>query len=138
MTFHRPSCTQISPTPYIQELVAMNVLIDDNRDNNYTEQQLQEYARTKKANVIIRQEKTKAELVQYLYGACLSPSQFIFVEAINIKHLLKWPGPDSNIVSNNLPTHVISTVKVQMKQEIQHLRPTKKHSPPHEINTEQE
>ena len=41
----------------------MNVLIDDNRDNNYLEKQLQEYTWTRQANVIIRREKTKSELV---------------------------------------------------------------------------
>ena len=63
VTIQRPECTQQSPTSYIQEFGSMNVLIDDNRDNNYLEKQLQEYTWTRQANVIIRREKTKSELV---------------------------------------------------------------------------
>ena len=67
MTVWRLVCTQQSPTSYIQEFGAMNVLIDDNRDINYIKQQLQEDARTQQANFIIRRDKVEAELVQYLY-----------------------------------------------------------------------
>ena len=42
----------------------MNLLIDDNQDNNYIEQQLQEYVKTQQSNFIISQDKMKAELVQ--------------------------------------------------------------------------
>ena len=63
VTDHIPSFTQQSPTPYIQEYGAINSLVDDNRDNNYIEQQLQEDTRTQQSNVIILCDKTKAELV---------------------------------------------------------------------------
>ena len=52
----------------------MNVFIDNNQDNNNIEQQLQEDARTQQANVVIQRDKTKAELVSYLHGACFHQS----------------------------------------------------------------
>ena len=60
------------------------------------------------------------------------------LKAINNEHLLTWPGLDANIVSKNLPTHVIATVKGHMKQERQHIKLTKKQSPPQKTKTAQE
>ena len=57
---------------------------------------------------------------------------------IKNKHLLTWTGLDVNIVSENLPTHVMSTVKWHIKQERQHIRLTKKQPPPQKTKTAQE
>ena len=137
MTVQRPACTQQSPTSYIQEFGAMNVLIDDNRDNIYIEQQLQEYLQTQQTNVIILQYKTKYELVRYIHEACFSPVPSKILKAVKKKHLLTWTGLDANNFQN-LPTHVIATVKVHMKHEGHHLQFTKKQPTPQTIKTAQE
>ena len=78
LTAQRPACTQQSLTWYIQEFGTMNVLIYYNWNNNYIEQPLQEYIQKQLSNFIIRQDKTKSELVRYLHGACFSPFQSTF------------------------------------------------------------
>ena len=67
-----------------------------------------------------------------------STSPVHILKAINNEHLLTWPGLDANIVSKNLPTHVIATVKGHMKRDIQHLQSTKIQPPPQKIRTAQE
>ena len=48
------------------------------------------------------------------------------------------PGLDSRIVSKNPPTHVMATVKIHMKQEIQNIQSTKKQPPQQTIKKSQE
>ena len=49
-----------------------------------------------------------------------------------------WTGVYANIVSKNIPTHVIATVKGRMIKERKHLQSKKKQPPPQTIKTEQE
>ena len=103
----------------------------------YIEQQLQEYLQTQQTNVIILQYKTKYELVRYIHEACFSPVPSKILKAVKKKHLLTWTGLDAKIFQN-LPTHVIATVKVHMKHEGHHLQFTKKQPTPQTIKTAQE
>ena len=67
----------------------------------------------------------KYELVRYLHGAYFPPVQSKNLKVINNKQFLTWPGLDANNCFKNIPTHVMAIVKVHMKQETQHLKPTK-------------
>ena len=62
----------------------------------------------------------------------------IFLKAINNKHLLTWPGLYAKIVSNDLSTHKIATVKVHTKQERQRLQLKKKQPPTQKTKTAHE
>ena len=78
MTVQRLACTKQSPTSYIQEFGAMDVLIDENRYNHYMKQQLQEAPSTQQENFIILQNNMKYGLVRYLHGACCLIVQSVF------------------------------------------------------------
>ena len=67
-----------------------------------------------------------------------SPVQSTFLKVINNKHFLRWPGLYANIVSKNLPTCAMTTLKFHMNQEIKNIQYTKKQPPPHTINAAQE
>ena len=69
MTVPRPACAQQSLASFIQEIGAMNLLMDENQYNNSIKQ-LQEDSLKQLANVITRQDKTKAGFLGYLHGAC--------------------------------------------------------------------
>ena len=60
------------------------------------------------------------------------------LKQIKNKQILTWPGLDANIVSKNIPTCAMTTLKGHMKQEIKHIQYTKKQPPPHTINAAQE
>ena len=75
-------------------------------------------------NVILRKDKTKSDLVQYLHAACFSPTTSTFLQAIQKNFLLSWPGLTSELVKKHLPTSVYTT-KGHINQERQGLQSTK-------------
>ena len=55
------------------------------------------------AMAIITKEKTKAELIQYLRGCCISPTPRTFLKAINNGNYLTWPGLNNQQLLNHPP-----------------------------------
>ena len=79
---------------------------------------------TSHANVILRYDQDKHDLVAFLHAACFAPVKSTFLKAINNNHFTTWPGLTAKLVSKHLqePT---STALGHIKQEFQGLRSTK-------------
>ena len=76
-------------------------------------------------NMIVRRDKTKHELAEYLHKCAFSPSLDTFQRAINKGHFLTWPG----INEINFPkfvTNILPTAKGHLDQERANLQSTKK------------
>lgn len=82
---------------------------------------------THKSNIIIRRDKTKQELAQYLHACAFSPSISTFLSAIRKGHFLTWPGLITSLITRHLPPSPF-TAKGHMNQEQKHLQSTKKKS----------
>ena len=78
----------------------------------------------KSINVIIRKDKTKVDLIQYLHAACFSPAPDTFIKAIKNNQFTTWPGLTANLVKKHLPPCVF-TAKGHLKLEQQGLQSTK-------------
>ena len=79
---------------------------------------------TQSMNAIIRRDKTKLELAQYLHACAFSPALSSFQKAIRKGHFLTWPG----IRDINFEKTLIATVpaaKGHLDQERQNLQSTK-------------
>ena len=88
-------------------------------------------------NVIMRFDKTKAELAMY-YHACLgSPVVSTFINAIKQGYLATWPGLTVNLIKNHLPPS-IPTAKGHLRQEYQKLRSTRHNNSPVIIKQEEQ
>ena len=79
------------------------------------------------ANAIIRRDKTKYELAQYLYACAYSPALSTFQIAIRKGHLLAWPGIH-NLNFERMLKNTITTAKGHMAQERKNLQSTKTES----------
>ena len=79
---------------------------------------------TSNYNYALHINKTKSELASYLHTAAGCPTKSTFVEAINNRNFITWPGLTSKIVSKNMPLS-IQTLKVHLRQEQQNIRSTK-------------
>lgn len=75
-------------------------------------------------NAIIRRDKTKLELAQYLHACAFSPALSTFQKAIRKSHLLTWPGVD-NINFERTLLSTIPTAKGHLDQERRNLQSTK-------------
>ena len=76
-----------------------------------------------KANVIIRKDKTKMELAQWLHASCGSPPISTFIQAINKGNFITWPGLTSALVKKQLPMST-ATTKGHLNQERKNLQST--------------
>ena len=76
------------------------------------------------ANVIIRKNMLKKDLITFLHGACFSPCPTTFTKAIKNGNFITWPGLTPELVTKFLPTSV-ATVRGHLKQERQHLQSTR-------------
>lgn len=77
-----------------------------------------------KANIIIRKDKTKMELAQWLHASCGSPQKSTFIKAIKKGNFLSWPGLDANLINKQLPDSE-ATAKGHLNQERKNLQSTK-------------
>ena len=73
---------------------------------------------------IITRDKTKAELIQYLHGFCISPTTRNLLNAINNGNFLTWPGLNNEQLLKHLPPR-IETALGHMDQERKNLQSTK-------------
>ena len=77
-----------------------------------------------KMNIILRKDKTKSDLAQFHHGACFSPVESIFNQAIINDNIITWPGLSSKLITKNLPPSV-NTEKGYPNQETQNTQSTK-------------
>ena len=76
------------------------------------------------ANIIIRKDKTKMELAQWLHASCGSPKPSTFIQSIKKGNYLSWPGLTPELITKQLP-NVIATEKGHLNQERKGLQSTK-------------
>ena len=77
-----------------------------------------------KINAIIRKDKSKVELAEYLHACAGSPPISSFLRAIKNGNLITWPGIDSVNFSKFLKPK-IATAKGHLNQEKKNLQSTK-------------
>ena len=75
-------------------------------------------------NVIIKLDKTKSELADFIHGCLFSPCPSTLMQAVRNKHFLSWPGINS-INFLRYSTNNIATLKGHLNQERKNLRTTK-------------
>ena len=76
------------------------------------------------ANVILRKDTTKRDLISFFHGACFSPTKTTFLKAIKNGNFISWPGLTTENVTKYLQM-TIPTALGHMKQERQNLQSTK-------------
>jgi hypothetical protein len=76
------------------------------------------------ANIIIRKDKTKMELIQWLHASCGSPKQSTFIKAVQKGNFLTWPGLTIDLIKKHLP-ECIATNKGHLNQERKNIQSTK-------------
>ena len=76
------------------------------------------------ANIILRKDKTKMELAQWLHASCGSPSESTFIQSIKNGNFLSWPGLTASLIKKQLPK-CIATEKGHLNQERKGLQSTK-------------
>ena len=124
------------PPPYEKynfEFQGMNDLIDDNRDYQTINHQLRldrqqtMTGNPQQANIIIKKQQTKTDLVKFLHAACFAPVKSTFTKAVKNNHFVSWPGLDPALISKHLEVNE-STIKGHMNRESSNLQSTKKSS----------
>ena len=96
-------------------------LIDDNRDCQAIDHQLrqdrtQNYKLSQQANVIIRRNQTKSELVVFFYATCYAPVKSTFIKAVTNNHSVSWPGLDADLTTKHLESSE-HTIKEHIARE---------------------
>ena len=93
-----------------------------------------------KANVILRKNQTKTDLVKYLHAACMNLTTSTFLRAIKNEHFASWPGLTHNLVARHLPKsmHAYQGHMNAAKQGLQSTKPKPKSSKKHETPTTEE
>ena len=76
------------------------------------------------ANVILRKDKSKMELGQWLHACAGSPSKSTFIQAIRKGNFITWPGLTSELISKHL-VEPEATIKGHFNQERKNLQSTK-------------
>ena len=76
------------------------------------------------AHEIITIDKTKTELIQYIYVGCFSPTPRKFLKAIKNRNFLTWPVINTKTLSKHLPLS-IATALGHLEQELKNLYSTK-------------
>ena len=71
-------------------------------------------------NTIIRKDRTKKEVADYLYECCLSPPLPTFRQAIKKGKFLTWPGVDDPYILKYF-METINTAKGHLDQEMKNL-----------------
>ena len=74
---------------------------------------------------IIKKDKTKTELMQYVHGCCFIPTSRTFLKEINNGNFLTWPGLNNQQLLKHLIPR-IATALEHMDQERKNLQ-SKKH-----------
>ena len=82
------------------------------------------HLRNNNINIIIKKDKTKQELANFLYVACFSPVLSTFIKAIDNGHFNTWPGLSRNLMKKHLPPSIASA-KGHLNQERQGIQSTK-------------
>ena len=83
-------------------------------------------SKIQRANIIIRKDKAKMELAQWLHASCGSPVASTFITSIKNGNFLTWPGLTPELIRKQLPK-CIATEKGHLNQERKGLQSTKPH-----------
>ena len=78
----------------------------------------------RQANAIIRKDKSKTELAQYLHAAAGYPFLSTFIQEIKKGNFPSWPGIESILLKKYLPKS-IATAKGHLDQERKNLQSTR-------------
>ena len=73
---------------------------------------------------IIKNDKTKTELIQYFHGCCFRPTQRNFLKAMQNGNLITWTGLNNQQLLKNLPPRIVTSLG-HMDQERKNLQSTK-------------
>ena len=76
------------------------------------------------ANGILRTDKPKRELAEYIHATFGSPAPSTFLSAIQKNHLITVPGLDANLIGKHLPKSIATSLGHQ-DQEQKNLRSAK-------------
>ena len=82
-------------------------------------------------NMIVRKDKTKIELAEYLHKCAFSPSLPTFQRAIRNGNLVTWPGIN-DINFEKYVQNLVPTAKGHLDQERSNLQSTKENNPEEE------
>ena len=115
---------------YDNILQGLDRIIDDYNDYTIMNDQQKSdriQQRQHTLNVIIRKDKTKSDLANFLLASCFSPVKSTLLRAIKNNHFTTWPGMEYTFMNKHLSTN-IATVKGHLNQERQHLQSTKENT----------
>ena len=76
-------------------------------------------------NMIVRKDKTKMELAEYLHKCAFSPALSTFQKAIRKGHFITWPGIHEINFEKHI-SNIVPTAKGHLDQERSNLQTTKK------------
>ena len=113
-----------SKQKYNHVFSSLNALIDD----NLFEKDIAPYETDRVVNIILRKDKTKQELAEYLHASCFSPVVTTFLKAIKNDQLQSWPGLTTELVKNHLPESM-ATALGHLNQERSNLQSTHSNVP---------
>ena len=80
------------------------------------------------ANRVLKLDKMKKEIAEYLSGAIFTPSKSTLLRDIRKEQLISLPGLTMNLISKHLPKQVAMS-KGHLDQEFKNLQSTKNISP---------
>ena len=131
---HTPPTPESDATPEKYNFIfrQLDGLIDDIKDYQDIDHQIRHDRKylhqhsnpiTQSANIIIRKNKTKSELAEFLHAAAFAPTKSTLVNAIKNNHFISWPGLDPSLITKHLAL-TESTVKGHMHRERQNLQST--------------
>ena len=76
------------------------------------------------SNVVLRHDKSRSDLAQYLHAALFSPTQATLLRAIKSNFLISFPNLTAKLIEKHPPPSVFTTAG-HLRQEKQGLRSTK-------------
>ena len=85
-----------------------------------------------KANIVIRDNQPKKDLITFLHAACGAPVPSTWVKAVKNNNFTTWPGISQKLITKHLPSS-IATAKGHMKREFQGIQSTKGSQQSHDI-----
>ena len=95
-----------------------------NQEDGLWDIPIQDKSKSEKINVIIKKNTAKKELVEFMHGACFSPTIRTFLQAIKNGNLKSWPGLTTDLVKQFLNDQP-ATALGHLKQERKNLQSTK-------------
>ena len=92
--------------------------------NNIIQQQLKLDRKQQKANIVIRDDQPKKDLIKFLHAACGAPVPSTWIKTVKNNNFIIWPGITPKLITKHLAPS-IATAKGHMKREFQGIQSTK-------------